>query len=143
MAKTEKQSKSSKKRDIIFDVLKENASKHMTADEVYRLVCERDKAIGVATVYRNLKFLEEKGSIKRACISENLTSCYELQNNSDIHSHHHLVCRDCGAVSDFEEDLLDAIEKIIKVTTGFEIEDHHLVFYGKCNKCKEERKNGE
>jgi Fur family ferric uptake transcriptional regulator len=139
---TGRKTKSSKKRNIILDVIKENPSKHMTVEEIYKSACEKDNGIGVATVYRNLKFLEDKSIIKKASISESMISCYELQKDTDIHSHHHLTCRECGAVSDFEEDLLDAIEKIINVTTGFEIQDHNLVFYGKCKKCKEVQKNG-
>jgi len=126
----------SRKRQLIIDVLKKNCCKHLTADEVYDLVCKTDKNIGIATVYRNLKFLEDNGYIKRAYISDSLCVCYELQKENDKHSHHHLICKHCGNVTDFEEDLLDAIEKIVTITTGFEIKDHSLVFYGKCKKCK-------
>ena len=126
----------SKKRLLILDALKENRCMHLTAEEIYKLVCKTDKNIGIATVYRNLKFLEDSGYIKRAYISDNLSACYELHKENDKHSHHHLICKFCGNVIDFEEDLLDAIEKIVTVTTGFEICDHSLVFYGKCKKCK-------
>ena len=126
----------SKKRAFMLDVLKENYCKHLTAEEIHELVCKKDKNIGIATVYRNLKFFEQNGYIKRAYISENLSACYELQKQNDKHSHHHLICKNCGSANDFEDDLLDAIEKIIDVTTGFEIHDHNLVFYGKCKKCK-------
>ena len=125
-----------KKRELILNVLKENCCSHMTADEIHELVCTENKDIGIATVYRNLKILEDHGYIKRAYISENLSVCYELQAQNDKHSHHHLLCKSCGGTDDFADDLLDAIEKIIDVTTGFEIHDHNLVFYGKCKKCK-------
>jgi len=126
----------SKKRTLILDILKQNSLKHFTAEEIYESVCKDDKNIGIATVYRNLKYLEDNRFINRAYITENLAACYEIQKQTENHSHHHLICKSCGSVFDFEEDLLDAIEKIIAVTTGFEIHNHNLVFYGKCKQCK-------
>lgn len=126
----------SKKRKLILDALKKNCCRHLTAEEIYELVSEIDSNIGIATVYRNLKFLEDNGYIKRAYVSESLSACYELHKENDKHSHHHLICKSCGNVIDFEDDLLDAIEKIVSLTTDFEIYDHSLTFYGKCKECR-------
>ncbi len=131
-----KETNISKNRKLILTVLKKNCCRHLTAEEIYELFSEIDSKIGIATVYRNLKFLEDNGYIKRAYVSENLSACYELQKENDKHSHHHLICKSCGNVIDFEGDLLDAIEKIVNLTTGFDIYDHSLVFYGKCKNCK-------
>lgn len=125
----------SKKGEMIINVLRENYDKHLTVEEIFAILKERDNNIGIATVYRNLKQLEEKELVKKAYITDNLSSCYEVNIKSNIHSHHHLICKQCGKIIDFEEDLLDVIEKIIDVTTGFQIYDHNLVFYGKCKDC--------
>jgi Fur family ferric uptake transcriptional regulator len=57
------------------------------------------------------------------------------------HSHHHLICRECGKIVDFEEDLLETIEKKIKDTKDFTITDHRVIFYGYCKSCVDKRKN--
>ena len=66
-------------------------------------------------------------------ISDNSAPCYKIQEKTYEHAHHHLICQKCGDIIDFEDDLLEAIEKIIEVTKGFTITDHKVVFYGICS----------
>ncbi|MEI6131947.1 MAG: transcriptional repressor [Bacillota bacterium] len=138
MENQKKVEKSSKKRNLILYLLEENKSSHFTADEALTLVRKANVDIGIATIYRNLKYLEEQGKLRKTQLTGSQTAYYQFVQQNDKHSHHHLNCVKCGAVIDFEEDLLDAIEKIVRVTKGFEIYDHNLTFYGKCKKCLEE-----
>lgn len=129
-----------KQRKMIIEVFMENQGRHLTPDEMFALVREKDSNIGIATVYRNLKLLDEQGVIKKLLIDEGGGSAfYELQTHGEIHSHHHLICKKCGSVSDFQDDLLDAIEKIIEITSHFEIHDHKVSFYGICMNCRGEK----
>lgn len=58
------------------------------------------------------------------------------------HHHHHLICRDCGSVMEFRDDLLENLEDHIEKETGFHVMDHELKFYGQCRKCQEKQNNG-
>lgn len=136
MTKRNDQKNFSKNRALIIDVLNENHSMHLTTVDIHTLLLEKDSSIGIATVYRNLKYLEDNAYIHRAYVDDNLAARYEIKNNAHVHSHHHLICKSCGGVFNFENDLLDAIEKIIDISTGFEVDDHNLAFYGNCKECK-------
>jgi Fe2+ or Zn2+ uptake regulation protein len=50
--------------------------------------------------------------------------------------HHHLICSGCGTVLDFTGCGLDALEKKLSRSTGFNIDNHRLEFSGKCRECQ-------
>lgn len=135
-----KETRNTRQKKLIIDCLNKYGSNHMTVDDIFKLINAQDSQISIATVYRNLKLLEEQGSVKKVFVSDDSTAYYELAENSTSHSHHHLICRQCGAIIDFEEDLLDALEKMIEVTKGFQIQDHRVAFYGICKQCSESNK---
>ncbi|HEX3026222.1 MAG TPA: Fur family transcriptional regulator [Clostridia bacterium] len=143
MEEAKKETRNTKQKKFITDCLKNYPNSHLTAEEIYHLIKENDQHISIATVYRNLKLLEEQGVIRKNIVTEEASSFYELTDKSEPHSHHHLVCRQCGAIIDFEADLLDSLEKMVEATTGFNIEDHRVVFYGKCKKCSAQNKQGQ
>lgn len=61
------------------------------------------------------------------------------------HFHHHLVCIECGAVDEIQEDLLEEVEAIVEKRWKFKIKDHRLTFHGICHRCQEkaEKENRE
>ncbi|MFD0131660.1 ferric iron uptake transcriptional regulator, partial [Bacillus subtilis] len=62
-------------------------------------------------------------------------SRYDLRKEGAAHFHHHLVCMECGAVDEIEEDLLEDVEEIIERDWKFKIKDHRLTFHGICHRC--------
>lgn len=65
---------------------------------------------------------------------------YEIGHRVDgesKHTHHHLICKDCGKVLSFNDDLLEELENHIEKMTGFRVLDHELKFYGQCKDCAE------
>lgn len=132
-----KETRNTKQKRFILDCFKKSGGRHMNVEEIYNLIKEHDEKISIATVYRNLKVLEQQGVVKKLYMAEDAPSFYEM-NDSDEHAHHHLVCSKCGAILDFEGDLLDSLEKTIEKKKGFKIKDHRVVFYGLCKACQEE-----
>lgn len=130
-----KETRNTKQKQLIRDCLK-TSGRHMTVDEIYSSINKEDEKISIATIYRNLKMLEEQGVIKKLYMAEDAPLFYEM-NDSDEHTHHHLVCKKCGAIIDFDEDLLDSLEKTIYEKKGFKIQDHRVVFYGLCKDCRD------
>lgn len=123
-------------RMVILEVLSESPRAHLTAEEIYELVCKKRPEIGIATVYRTLKLLTELGLIDTLDLDDGFVR-YELAGaSSDGHHHHHLICTECGKVLEFKEDLMEVLETKIELTTGFTICDHEVKMFGYCAECK-------
>lgn len=121
-------------RKAILDILLHNGCKHLTSEEIYTLVRDRMPSIGIATVYRTLPLLEKMGYLNRVFLDDGFVR-YEVCSQEENHSHHHLICTQCGAVSEIRVDMLDDLEKQIQATTGFFVMNHSVKFYGFCEKC--------
>ncbi|MGD6815671.1 Fur family transcriptional regulator [Metabacillus sp. 84] len=132
-------------REATVRVLLENEADHLSAEDVYLLVKEKSPEIGLATVYRTLELLTELKIIDKINFGDGV-SRYDLRKEGAAHFHHHLVCIECGAVAEIEEDLLEDVEEIVERDWKFKIKDHRLTFHGICTKCQKknaEAENGE
>lgn len=124
-------------REAVVDVLIANADDHLSAEEVFMHTKKLYAEIGLATIYRNLELLETLGIIHRFEYGDG-QSRYEIRLSEDEeHYHHHLICRNCGAIGEYKDDLLEAIENRIATETGFKVTDHCLRFFGLCSACQE------
>jgi Fur family ferric uptake transcriptional regulator len=121
-------------RRHIFALFLENKEKHLSAEDVYRLLQEKDRQVGLATVYRTLDLLVELGLLQKHHFGDG-RSRYERVQSSMEHRHHHLVCLKCQGIYEVKEDLLCHLERQIASEHKFEIVDHHLQFFGYCAKC--------
>ncbi|HHY46102.1 MAG TPA: transcriptional repressor [Firmicutes bacterium] len=129
-------------REAVLEVLAENIGAHPSAEDIYLATMERHPGIGLATVYRTLDALERVGIVSKLELGAS-GSRYELNTDVGGHFHHHLICIGCGRITEFNQDLLEHLEKEIEDSTGFQITDHSLRFYGYCAKCREAAKGGE
>jgi len=110
----------------------EHAARPLSPQEALDLARPHAKgaAIGIATVYRNLRALADKGILKPVNLPGESTSRYELCGKAH---HHHFHCRLCHQV--YEVDGCPGnIEPL--VPKGFVLEDHEVVLYGLCVACK-------
>jgi Fur family ferric uptake transcriptional regulator len=121
-------------RQIILKTFINNVGKHLSAEEVYKIVKKNNPEIGLATIYRTLDLLAEIDVLQKINFDEG-KSRYEFNDDSS-HHHHHLICVKCGKVLEFEDDLLESIEKEISKKSNFEILDHKVKFYGYCEDCR-------
>lgn len=124
-------------RWAIISIFLMNKGRHLSADDVYGTLKETYPNNGIATVYRTLELLEEINVLTRMDFGDGRAR-YELKDD-DTHHHHHLVCTRCGTITEFEDDLLDSLEKTIERKTGFVIRDHVAKFFGLCAKCQAEQ----
>lgn len=126
-------------RLVILQVLYSRPGAHMTAEEIYDLVKKKHPDIGLATVYRTIQMLSDLNLIDKLNLDDGYVR-YEIgitDEDSDGHHHHHLICNECGNIYPFEDDLLYELEEKIKNTTGFEVDDHEVKFFGHCKSCLE------
>ncbi|NNL56469.1 MAG: ferric iron uptake transcriptional regulator [Pseudomonadales bacterium] len=110
--------------------LLENASedsRHMSAEEVYKGLLEAGEDVGLATVYRVLTQFEAAGLVVRHNF-EGGHSVYELERGQH---HDHMVCAESGAIIEFYDAELEALQQRIAERHGYEIIDHSMVLYVK------------
>ncbi len=112
-------------RKRILDLLEETVNKHMTADDIYRVLMQAGDDIGLATVYRVLNQFEAAGLVVKHNF-EGGQAYYEL--DSGIH-HDHMVCIETGKVIEFSNDEIERLQAEIAAEHGYDIEDHSLVIY--------------
>lgn len=122
-------------RLAILDVIIENKDKHLSSEEIYDYVKIEFPEIGIATVYRTLQLFEKLDIIYRLNFDDGFNR-YELNTDTDNHQHHHLICLNCGGITEVKLDLLEKLEEEIREENEFEILDHNVKFFGYCKKCK-------
>ena len=120
-------------RKVILNTIMEHHSEHLSCDDIFNIVIEEDREIGIATIYRTLQLFEELGIVHRVNFDDGF-SRYELIVGQED-NHHHLVCLECGKVIEVKLALLEALEKEIEKEEKFNIMDHNVQFYGYCNDC--------
>lgn len=135
----EKGLKVTRQRMVILEILAEHRGMHMAAEDIFEMIQKEHPEMGLATVYRTLQLLYEIQLVDRinlddGCIRYEIGHIFEGDSK---HSHHHLICRKCGRVIPFEDDLLDELEAHIEDAAGFRVMDHELKFYGQCRECSE------
>jgi len=100
---------------------------HFTAEQLTDAV----SGVGRATVFRNLRLLQDTGMLCQVVLRDGTT---EYRVTPGGH-HHHIVCSNCGNISDFENcDISDLLAEIAR-RTGYEIDAHRLEVYGLCAQC--------
>ncbi|MCF6137659.1 Fur family transcriptional regulator [Pseudalkalibacillus berkeleyi] len=121
-------------REATVRVLLEREEDHLSAEDVYLLVKDKAPEIGLATVYRTLELLTELKIVDKINFGDGV-SRYDLRKEGADHFHHHLVCIECGAVDEIQEDLLGDVEQIVEKDWNFKVKDHRLTFHGICYRC--------
>jgi Fur family transcriptional regulator, ferric uptake regulator len=116
----------------ILDILDSSEKRHLSAEDIYKILLETGEDIGLATVYRVLTQFETAGLVSRHHF-EGGQAVFELQRG---HHHDHLVCVKCGKVVEFVNDMIETKQKQIAEKEGFHMTDHSLIIYGVCANCR-------
>ena len=115
----------------ILEILERGAHRHMSAEDVYRELMEvGEEKIGLATVYRVLTQFEAAGLVSR----HNFDGGQAVFELDDGKHHDHIVCTECGDVVEFVDATIEKRQKSISEELGFDLQNHSLVLYGRCNK---------
>ncbi|MDR2839361.1 MAG: ferric iron uptake transcriptional regulator [Azonexus sp.] len=114
----------------ILELFEKSAQRHLTAEDIYRLLVTEHMDIGLATVYRVLTQFEQAGLLERHFF-ESGKAVFEINHGKH---HDHLVCIDCGRVEEFYDGEIERRQNAIAAERGFAIEDHALHLYARCLK---------
>ena len=112
----------------ILEIFQAHALRHMSAEDVYRVLLEAGSDVGLATVYRVLSQFEHAEILSRSHF-EGGKAVFEL--NAGQH-HDHLVCLDCGKVEEFYDAEIEQRQHAVAANKGFAIADHALSLYAHC-----------
>ena len=112
-------------RKRILELLEDAGTKHLTADDIYRVLMQSGEDIGLATVYRVLNQFEGAGLVVKHNF-EGGQAYYELDSGDH---HDHMVCVETGTVTEFVNEEIEKLQAKIAAEHGYEIEDHSLVIY--------------
>ena len=114
----------------ILEIFQQTHQRHMTAEDVFKVLLNEGSDIGLATVYRVLMQFEQAGILSRNHF-ETGKAVFEL--NEGQH-HDHLVCLDCGRVEEFFDEQIEQRQKAVAQARGFALQDHALALYATCTK---------
>jgi Fur family ferric uptake transcriptional regulator len=108
---------------------------HLTADEVYSRVEPLVPALNRSTVYRTLELFRDIGLISETDLGGGARH-FELLGGA---RHHHLICQDCGYMSEMDDSLVEPLRQAVRERYGFEPGIDHMAVFGLCACCAEHR----
>ena len=117
-----------RQRDAIRRVIEE-ARGPLSPGEVLEMARSIVPALGIATVYRNLKLLAIEGAVQVVSLPGDAAR-YEV---GESEHHHHFQCTTCRRVYDLPG-CPGNLRKL--VPRGFTVEHHDLTLYGRCVECR-------
>jgi len=122
----------------ILDLFQTSEQRHLTAEDVYRLLMSEGMDIGLATVYRVLTQFEQAGLLERHYF-ESGKAVFELHEGGH---HDHLVCLQCGRVEEFFDPEIEHRQNAVAAERGFKMKNHALYLYAECIKENCPHRNG-
>jgi len=114
----------------ILEIFQNSSVRHLSAEDVYKLLLTENLDVGLATVYRVLTQFEQAGLLSRNHF-ETGKAVFELNHGSH---HDHLVCLDCSRVEEFYDEEIEKRQHMIAQERGFSLDEHALALYGHCTK---------
>ena len=122
----------------ILEMLENSDNRHLSAEDIYRMLMESGEEIGLATVYRVLTQFEAAGLVVRHHFEDgDARAVFEL----DAGEHHdHMVCVKTGQVIEFVDEIIEQRQREIAEKYGWEMTDHSLIIYGISPEAKKAKK---
>ncbi len=120
-------------REVILETLY-NSDEHLTPESLHHLIQKKhpDLKTGIATIYRTLSLLEESNMVTSLSFGAQGKK-YELGAKEH---HDHLICTECGTITEFVDEEIEARQHLITDKLGFKMSDHSMQIYGVCKNCQ-------
>jgi len=109
----------------------ENSNNHISAEEIYAQIVAKYPNVNISTVYRTLALLKRLGLVTETDLGEGRVRYHPAEKGH----HHHLVCRECGAIIDLDESLLAPLKSALLQEYKFVADLRHLAILGRCVNC--------
>lgn len=129
----EKKLKRTVQREIILETFLKT-ERHITPEDLYRMLKRKHPNIGLSTIYRTLKLFADS-NLARELRRPDGSSVFEHKYD---HPHHdHLVCERCGKYFEFYDEVIEEQQKRIVESQKFTMTGHRLEIFGICSKCQD------
>lgn len=111
------------------------AGGHLSVDDIEGALRSRGERIGKATIYRTLDLLVRSRLVEEHDFGEGFKRYEHRLSHHPVHEH--MICVECGTVTEFESNELYRIEKRIRSEYGFTPVRRRLEIYGLCRACQD------
>ncbi|MDD5288931.1 MAG: transcriptional repressor [Dehalococcoidales bacterium] len=115
-------------RKVLID-----AGRPLSVNEVLKLAQNEVAGLGIATVYRNLKALQQEGWIVQVDLPGQAPRWEKAQKNH----HHHFLCRTCDKLLEIH-DCPEGLKQLLP--EGYTLEEHDILLRGLCDNCARKAK---
>jgi Fur family ferric uptake transcriptional regulator len=122
----------SKIRDLVVETFMA-AGEHLGLDEILERVRTKNPGVGMATVYRTMRLLEEAGLVQTRNFNDGPT-LYEIVLGRAHHDH--LICQHCGLIVEFVSEPIEKLQEKVAEQHGFELLRHRHELFGLCEGCR-------
>lgn len=103
---------------------------HPSAETLYKRLRKRMPTLSLDTVYRTLTTFEKHHLITKVETVES-----QARFEADMDRHHHAICRQCGAITDFSWSSFDAVQLPKEISGWGQVDKKNITLYGICGKC--------
>ena len=110
----------------------EGSPNHITAEDIYAQVVAKYPYVNLSTVYRTLELLKRLRLVTETDLGGGRVSYHP----ADKGHHHHLVCQQCGTVTDLDEATLATLKNSLHREYHFDADLRHLAIFGRCLNCR-------
>jgi Fur family ferric uptake transcriptional regulator len=108
---------------------------HATPEDICAAVRRTAAGVNITTVYRTLELLEELGLITHTHLGHGAPTYHVVDGDAHVH----LVCRDCGEVSEVPPELVAGVVRALAEERGFVVDVGHFSIFGRCRECEGRR----
>ena len=105
---------------------------HATPEEIWADVQQTARGVNISTIYRTLELLELLGLVRHTHLGHGAPR-YHLAAEAE---HVHLVCSECGTVTQLAPEAVGALVSALDSGYGFETDVGHLTVFGRCASCR-------
>lgn len=109
------------------------AKDHVTVDGIRDQLRALGMAVGYSTIYRTMHLLVTHGIAVARQFEDDVTR-YEVVDETE-HHHDHLICSECGGITEFEEPRIEALQEAVAQRYGYVVTTHKHELYGVCASC--------
>lgn len=125
--------KATSPRMHVLEVFRTSPRRHLSAEDIYRILLTLDVDAGLSTVYRVLNQLVQANILLRHSF-ESDHAVFELNEGGH---HDHLICANCGRVEEFRDEAIEVRQREVAANHAFVLREHMLVLYGLCPDCRD------
>lgn len=103
---------------------------HPTAETIYQRIRKKIPTISLDTIYRTLATFAHHGLINKIETAESQAR-FEVK----LMRHHHVICRRCNRITDFQWESLDDVSLPAEIDRWGRVENRNVIAYGICTAC--------